>query len=120
MLLPILLAFASAVSGQQANNAGVSVTQEFSSPQQLHRVDPMVRSCPEGAECRSRCLSIRAYVFSDGKSPKLNYVTDCPFLNLPAQKQARKDETEKDRISPSMRLIKWPSSGSTSARTDWR
>ena len=118
ILLPILLAVASSVSGQQANDSGVSVTQELLVPQRQYRVDPIVRSCPEGADCRSRGLSIRAYAFSDGERPKLNYITDCPFLNLPTQIQVRKRGTENDQISPSMRLIKWSSSGSTLARTD--
>ena len=35
--------------------------------------------------CNSACMSITAYVFSDGEYPQLQYVTDCPNLDVPYQ-----------------------------------
>jgi hypothetical protein len=108
MLLPIVLLLATAGPIQQINNAVVASAEQSSKSQPrtfltdpgpnrfvirrpgagnefdkgiIHPEHPCVRE--EG--CRTGCLSITAYVFSDGETPTLKYVTDCPNLDVPLQ-----------------------------------
>ena len=119
MLLPIVLLLASAGAVQQADNVSSASTEQFSTPHQtisdsgstgfvhkrdrnrhmldegiIHRKEP----CLAQHECQTGCLSITAYVFSDGENPELKYVTDCPNLDVPYEnKRARKKGADNDQ-----------------------
>jgi hypothetical protein len=108
MLLPIVLLLATAGPIQQVGNAAAASAEQSSKSQpRRFLTDPgsntFVRGkhndgqlpdegmiigphpCVSGEECRADCLSITAYVFSDGENPQLKYVTDCPNLDVPLQ-----------------------------------
>jgi hypothetical protein len=104
MLLPIVLLLATAGPVQQANVAA-SVEQSTHQPQTIitdpgpnsflrgkpgaeNRFDKGIllpTTCVAEEGCRNGCLSITAYVFSDGENPQLKYVTDCANLDVPLQ-----------------------------------
>jgi len=49
------------------------------------------------------CMSITAYVFSDGENPELKYVTHCPNLVVPYEtKRAHRNEPDSDH-QPTLR-----------------
>ncbi len=87
MLLPILLALASAASVPQAKNTAPATLEQYSIAQNNQTWDRIYLGthCPEGVACQRACASIRAYVFShdDGENPRLQYVTDCPGMKAP-------------------------------------
>ena len=106
MLLPIILVLASAASAQPANpsaaqQASAAVRSQVQNSfrptdnfvrklprNQAPADDGMIirrRECGSDQECKAGCLSITAYVFSDGENPQLRYVTDCPNLDVPYQ-----------------------------------
>jgi hypothetical protein len=108
MLLPIVLALAGAASVQPAGNMAAVNVKQFSAPDQIqalehsNRGDGFVHKFNDGAgidrgmivshqkcgpnqECSAGCLSITAYVYSDGENPHRQYVTDCPNLEVPYQ-----------------------------------
>ena len=106
MLLPIVLLLASAGAVQQTDNVASGSQEQFSTARQVvSHPEPngfirgkphhgfsgdegMIvrhRPCRSDQECKTACLSITAYVFSDGENPKLKYVTDCPNLDVPYQ-----------------------------------
>jgi hypothetical protein len=122
MLLPIVLLLATANPTQQANkatalpqNAAVEPSalveqtatsnpgqNRFVNPGQARRLPrtPLYdkgiivpkNPCLADHTCETGCLSITAYVFSDGETPELKYVTDCPNLDAPYQsKRAHHD-----------------------------
>jgi hypothetical protein len=119
MLLPIVLLLASAGSMPQTANAMAATSEQFSTPNQnqtataksgsdgfvLRRRGPVMPDqgiiLPGGN--RKACLSITAYVFSDGENPQLQYVTHCPNLDVPYQtKRAHRNGSESDR-QPTLR-----------------
>lgn len=54
--------------------------------------------CIAEGTCQTGCLSIAAYVFSDGENPQLKYVTHCPKLDVPYQtKRAQHGKTNTDQ-----------------------
>jgi hypothetical protein len=107
MLLPILLLLASSASVQPVQagtNSGAAVSaadksskasnpdktgqdgfvRKFPDRRQIPDEDIIQRhDCASGQECKTACLSITAYVFSDGENPQLKYVTYCPNLDVP-------------------------------------
>ena len=98
MLLPIVLLLATAASTRQVDAAGTakqSLSSEHSQvADELTRADGFVNNpqleefdkgimLPHGSQ--KGCLSITAYVFSDGENPQLKYVTHCPNLDVPLQ-----------------------------------
>ena len=108
MLLPIVLLLATAGSVQQANNAAAGGTEQISKPQAVttltnpepnrfvHRLPDAGETFDKGMivpehpcnpeeECQKACASITAFVFSDGETPELKYVTDCPNLDVAPQ-----------------------------------
>jgi hypothetical protein len=106
MLLPIVLLLATAGSMQPANSAAAKSEFSTNRPQTVitdpgpnsflrgrpgaeNRFDKGIilpnHSCVAQEGCRTGCLSITAYVFSDGENPTLKYVTDCPNLDVPLQ-----------------------------------
>ena len=106
MLLPIVLLLATAGPIQQTDNVAAASTQSASSSQPRTlltnpRPNRFVigprgsRKLPDEGIIIPRhprrnnngCLSITAYVFSDGENPELQYVTDCPNLDVPYQTQ---------------------------------
>lgn len=95
MLLPIVLLLASAGSMPQTANATAAAPHQFSTTNQdqmapdgfvLRRRSPDVFDkgmiIPQPTH-KAGCLSITAYVFSDGENPQLQYVTHCPNLDVP-------------------------------------
>ena len=117
MLLPIVLFLASAAPAQQSTDIAVPVEQSAISQQNRDAISnpgpntflgskrrrsprhldegiivPKNRCLADGT-CQTGCLSITAYVFSDGENPELQYVTHCPNLDVPYQtKRAQHDE----------------------------
>ena len=105
MLLPIVLLLATAGPVQQATNGAASAEQSShqartvitdpgpnsflrGKPGAENRFDKGIilpTTCVAAEGCRTGCLSITAYVFSDGENPQLKYVTDCPNLDVPLQ-----------------------------------
>lgn len=98
MLLPIVLLLATAASTPQVD-ATATAKQPLSSQQsqvvgeptgadgflsnpQWKQFDKGIM-VPPGSQ--KGCLSITAYVFSDGDNPQLKYVTHCPNLEVPLQ-----------------------------------
>jgi hypothetical protein len=118
MLLPIVLLLASAGSMPQTANAAAASSEQFSTPHQnqtavaksesdgfvLRRRGPVMPD--QGIiliQSPKRCLSITAYVFSDGENPQLQYVTDCPNLDVPYQtKRAHRNGSDSDH-QPTLR-----------------
>ena len=114
MLLPLVLLLASAGPMQQTDNVVVPSIEQSATTSQprtllgnpgpntfLHRRRGNRFMPDKGIIIPARangCLSITAYVFSDGENPKLKYVTDCPNLEVPYQtKRAHGDVPEKER-----------------------
>jgi hypothetical protein len=119
MLLPIVLVLASAASAPAADTATAKLPSASNHNQVLNdgnnehgfvikprRNQPGPdegiiiphRDCRSDQECNTRCLSITAYVFSDGENPQLQYVTDCPNLDVPYQtKRAHRNGTDTER-----------------------
>ena len=113
MLLPIVLLLASSASIQPSKPA--IARQDFAAdqsqlPTNLDTRNGFVRkfggsepgaedgilipgrNCSSRQDCKKACMSITAYVFSDGDYPQLQYVTDCPNLDVPYQtKRARRN-----------------------------
>ena len=122
MLLPIVLLLASAAPAQQATDVAAA-TQRSSTEQNRGAIsnpgpnsffvhpEPNARKpqidegiihpkhpCVADGTCKTGCLSITAYVFSDGENPELQYVTHCPNLDVPYQtKRAHHDETDTEQ-----------------------
>jgi len=98
MLLPIVLLLATAASTPQVDAA---TTAKPLSSEHIQVADEPIRAdgfvihtgpqweidkgimLPPGSQ--KGCLSITAYVFSDGDNPQLKYVTHCPNLDVPLQ-----------------------------------
>ena len=121
MLLPIVLLLASAAPAQQATDVAAATQQSSITEQNRGAISNPVpntflrgkpRHCNSGDEgiivqknpciadgtCQTGCLSITAYVFSDGENPQLKYVTDCPNLDVPYQtKRAQHHETNTEQ-----------------------
>lgn len=51
---------------------------------------------PKNSTRNTSCMSITAYVFSDGENPKLQYVTDCPNLDVPLQTQRARHKPDNE------------------------
>jgi hypothetical protein len=99
MLLPIVLLLGAASTPV---DAGVTTAKQDSASDYSEAVDegkstqPFVHNFHGSGQTMDRgvmlphgrntaCMSIRAYVFSDGDHPELKYVTDCPNLDVPYQ-----------------------------------
>lgn len=125
MLLPLVLAPMSAASMQPTGNVAAAGAKQFSSDQNqamdhsnngqgfVHKFhdrstidDGMIvrqQPCRSDQECKTACLSITAYVYSDGEIPRRQYVTDCPNLEVPYQmERARRKHSGNDH-RPSVR-----------------
>lgn len=59
--------------------------------------------CLADHTCQSGCLSITAYVFSDGENPELKYVTDCPNLDAPYQTKRAHRDTPNSEQQPALK-----------------
>ena len=116
MLLPIVLVLASAASmqapdpgaakrvsapinsqvfGRSNNENGFVIKPRPNQPGPDEGIIIPHRNCRSDQECKTGCLSITAYVFSDGENPQLQYVTDCPNLDVPYQtKRAHRNGTD--------------------------
>lgn len=129
MLLPFVLLLASAAPAQQSTDVAVPVEHSAISEQNrgaisnpgpnkfLHGKPRHGNSGDEGiivqrnpcvadGTCQTGCLSITAYVFSDGENPQLQYVTHCPNLDVPYQTQrAQHDETNAEQ-QPALKRTK--------------
>ena len=124
MLLPIVLLLASAASTQQVD-AGAATAKQISASnhsqavdegnsaqpfvlkRQRHRLDEGIiirhRLCRSDQECNTGCLSITAYVFSDGENPELKYVTDCPNLDVPYQNKRAQEKGAGNDHQPTLK-----------------
>ena len=124
MLLPIVLLLASAASMQQVD-AGAATAKQISASDHTQAVDegnsaqPFVRKrqrhtldegiivrhrpCRSDQECNTGCLSITAYVFSDGENPELKYVTDCPNLDVPYQNKRAQEKGAGNDHQPTLK-----------------
>jgi hypothetical protein len=128
MLLPIVLLLASAAPAQQTDVAVPAEQTAISEqnhgaisnpePNTFLRGKPRHRNsgdegiivqknpCIADGTCKTGCLSITAYVFSDGENPQLKYVTDCPNLDVPFQtKRAQHHETNTEQ-QPALKRTK--------------
>jgi hypothetical protein len=106
MLLPIVLLLASTGPTQEPTNVAVPAEQPAIREQNRGAIDDSGRNrflpgkprhynsgdegiivqknpCVADGTCRTGCLSLTAYVFSDGENPQLQYVTHCPNLDVP-------------------------------------
>lgn len=128
MVLPIVLLLASAGPMQQADHAKGASAEQPSKPQIIspltnpepnrfvHRfpgagealdkgILPTNLPCDAQHECEQVCAKIMAFVFSDGETPELKYVTDCPNRDVPPQterangKRPRRDQPSLKRTN---------------------
>jgi hypothetical protein len=107
LLLPIVLLLASAGSAQQAADVAAPA-------QQIPHGKPLLdkgmilpnNSCIANGTCKTGCLSITAYVFSDGENPKLQYVTHCPNLDVPYQNKRAHHHVPDTEKQPALRDTK--------------
>lgn len=128
MLLPIVLLLASANPVQQAKNVAHPTEQTAQAPSstvQDSGSDPsgdiIMRAPNTGMIMRRHnrgmmpfdrgmiiplhqssndaCMSITAYLFSDGEDPRPKYVTNCPNLDVPLQNERahRRDNGKAER-----------------------
>ena len=117
MLLPIVLFLASAGPAQQATDVAAAPQRpsiigqnrgliSHPGPNRFRHAKPPrgnsgddgifvpQNPCVADGTCQTGCLSITAYVFSDGENPELQYVTHCPNLDVPYQtKRAQHDKS---------------------------
>jgi len=61
------------------------------------------RNCSSRQDCKKACMSITAYVFSDGDYPQLQYVTDCPNLDVPYQTKRARRNVPYDESQPRLK-----------------
>ena len=131
MLLPIVLFLATAAPAQQPTSVAVPAERSAISEQNRGAIsDPGPNTflgskrrrspshidegiivpknrCIADGTCQTGCLSITAYVFSDGENPKLQYVTHCPNLDVPYQtRRAQHDETNSEQ-QPALKRTKY-------------
>ena len=135
MLLPIVLLLASAGPIQQADKATTAPEQftaeeqnravnnnqdsnRFVNPGQpgpndrrrrMHQFDEGIivkNACLADGTCKDVCAEITAYVFSDGENPKLQYVTDCPNLDVPYRTQRARHNLPKNQQQPDLKRRK--------------
>jgi hypothetical protein len=123
MLLPIVLILASAAATANPaavnpepsstskkiilSNPGPSTFAHHLNPQSGNMPDPGImlprNPCIAERECQVGCLSITAYVFSDGENPELKYVTHCPNLELPYQNERARRNSPGPDHQPTLR-----------------
>jgi len=125
MLLPIVLLLASAGPIQQTDSVAADHTQPASSSQPrtlLTITGPNTfviqrrgnRELPDkgiiidnqSPKRNNGCLSITAYVFSDGENPELQYVTHCPNLDVPYQTKRARHNLPQNEQQPDLQRTK--------------
>lgn len=62
---------------------------------------------PKSPRYGNSCMSITAYVFSDGESPELQYVTHCPNLDVPNQTERARDRLPETEQQPDLKRTKY-------------
>jgi len=123
MLLPIVLLLASAGPIQQADSIATANAQQSASSKQTQRltnpgpnrfvIGPRGNGQPDegiiiprNARRNTGCLSITAYIFSDGETPELQYVTHCPNLDVPYQTERARHNLPNHQQQPDLRRTK--------------
>jgi hypothetical protein len=125
MLLPIVLLLASAGSIQPTESIATRNPQQSASSERPRTLltDPGANRfvigprrnrqspdegiiIPASPRRNTGCLSITAYVFSDGESPELQYVTHCPNLDVPYQTQRARHNLPNNEQQPDLKRTK--------------
>ena len=130
MLLPIVLLLASAAPAQQSTDVVVPTEQSAISQQNRGAISnpgpnrfvhpganarkplfdegiiPPKNPCIADGTCKTGCMSITAYVFSDGENPQLQYVTHCPNLDVPNQTERARHRLPENEQQPDLKRTK--------------
>lgn len=62
---------------------------------------------PKSSRYGNGCMSITAYVFSDGENPELQYVTHCPNLDIPNQTERARGRLPETEQQPDLKRTKY-------------
>ena len=124
MLLSIVLLLATAGPIQQTETVAIASTPPASSsqprtlltdpgpnkfvigPRGNRRLPDEGIVIPKNPRRNTSCMSITAYVFSDGENPKLQYVTDCPNLDVPLQQERARHKSPDNEQQPDLKRTK--------------
>jgi hypothetical protein len=74
------------------------------SPDSRMIIEP--KRCSSDEECKTACMSMTAFVFSDGENPQLQYVTDCPNLDVPYRTERANHDGPDTEHQPALKRTK--------------